>query len=147
VRAALPQARLFVVGAAERSFDDLERLLSLEGVDGRLHWLSDDEVNLWAAAADVCVLPYDHGAHSGVLHRAVANATPVLASPPLADEVGRFCAGEIVELRPEAWSSALTAALGSAALPAPMTGGLRTLGPATKDVYRFVLELRGRGTA
>jgi glycosyltransferase involved in cell wall biosynthesis len=142
VRAALPHARLFVVGAVQRAFADLDRLVELEGVEARLEWLVDVDVDLWAAAADVCVLPYDHGAHSGVLHRAVVNGTPVLASPTLADELARFGAGRIVDLHSAAWTSALIEALGPKGLPPPRNNANRNLGLATRDVYRSVVQGR-----
>jgi glycosyltransferase involved in cell wall biosynthesis len=119
VRAAVPTARLFVVGAAPRSFDALDELCALPGVERRDGWIDDDEFEQWAAAADVAVLPYRHGVHSGVLHRAVSNGTPVLASPPLREEVERYQAGRVVPLEVAEWASALATALGGDPLPPP----------------------------
>ena len=92
-----------LVGEAQPS-EELDRLCALEGVELRPGFLPDEEVDFWASAADVVVMPYDRGSHSGVLHRALAVATPVLGSPALAEEVERTGAGRVVVLEPDAWS-------------------------------------------
>jgi len=144
VHAARPDARLYVAGAVQQHFPELDSLSAVPGVEMRLAWLSDEEVNLWAAAADVCVLPYDHGAHSGVLHRAVVNNTPVLAAPCLRDEVERFAAGRVVDLQAGLWSSALVEALGPRRLPPPDPSRGRHMALATRDVYEGALRMRRR---
>ena len=85
--------------------------------------MPEDDLDRWAAAADVLALPYGSGSHSGVLHRGLAAGTPVLASPPLAEEVYRTGAGAVVALDPDAWAEALAGALGAHPLaPRPLTG-------------------------
>jgi glycosyltransferase involved in cell wall biosynthesis len=119
VRAQVPAARLVVAGSVLDRFDDLDRLAALDGVDARIGWLSDDDVQRWAAAADLCLLPYAHGAHSAVLHRSVVAGTPVLASPSLAEETERLRAGRVVALDARAWTDAIVDAL-THPLPAPV---------------------------
>jgi glycosyltransferase involved in cell wall biosynthesis len=75
-----PEARLLLVGEPYPS-DELDRLSALNGVELRSGFLPDEEIDTWAAAADVLVMPYDRGSHSGVLHRALAMGTPVLPGP------------------------------------------------------------------
>jgi len=134
VRAELPEARLAVAGSVLERFPDLERLLAADGVDGHVRWLDDDEVLAWAAAADVCLLPYAHGAHSAVLHRAVAAGTPVLSSPALAEETDRLGAGRVVPLEPGAWAAAIVDAL-RGALARPSAPPTREQAAATAALY------------
>jgi glycosyltransferase involved in cell wall biosynthesis len=142
VARALPEARLMLVGEAYPS-EELDRLSALEAVKIRPGFLRDEEIDLWAAAADVLVMPYDRGSHSGVLHRALAVGTPVLASPQLAEEVQSTGAGRVVELDVSAWSDAMSRALGRDPLPPPgPPGGGRATARATIDVYAEVLERR-----
>ena len=142
---AMPEARLMLVGEAHPS-EELERLCALEGVDLRPGFLPDEEVDFWAAAADVIVMPYDRGSHSGVLHRALAVATPVLGSPPLAEEVERTGAGRVVVLEPAAWSTAMLDALGPDPMPPPMQLCSGRTAVETIAVYRDVLSQRARST-
>jgi len=146
VAAALPGARLLVVGEAYDSAD-LARLEGCPGVEVRRGFVPEDDLDRWAAAADLLVLPYAVGAHSGVLHRGLAAATPVLASPPLAEEVQRTGAGEVVPLDPDAWADALVAALGTHPLPAPVAPTGRGTASGTIGVYRAVLDSRARSAA
>jgi len=113
----------------------------------RRGFVPEADLDLWAAAADILVLPYSVGSHSGVLHRGLAAGTPVLASPPLAEEVHRTAAGAVVPLDPRAWADALVGALGDRPLPPsdPPTGRGTALG--TMEVYREVLAARARGAA
>ncbi|MGA2522497.1 MAG: glycosyltransferase [Acidimicrobiales bacterium] len=141
VVAALPRARLLVVGEAYDSAD-LARLESVPGVEVRRGFVPEQDLDAWAAAADVLVLPYAVGSHSGVLHRGLAAATPVLASPPLAEEVHRTGAGAVVPLDPGAWAAALVSALGDDPLPAPSAPTGRGTARGTLAVYRQVLEAR-----
>ena len=134
-----------LVGEAYPS-EELDRLSALEAVKIRPGFLRDEEIDLWAAAADVLVMPYDRGSHSGVLHRALAVGTPVLASPQLAEEVQSTGAGRVVELDVSAWSDAMSRALGRDPLPPPRPpGGGRATARATIDVYAEVLERRAAG--
>ncbi len=119
VRAAMPDAELTVVGSLPEPLADFDRLAALDGVDVHLGWTSDDDMLRWAAAADLCVLPYAHGVHSAIMHNAVVGGTPVLASPCLAEELERLQAGRIVPLDPALWSSAIIDALGAHPLPVP----------------------------
>jgi glycosyltransferase involved in cell wall biosynthesis len=138
---AMPEARLMLVGEAQPS-GELERLCALEGVELRPGFLPDEEVDFWAAAADVVVMPYDRGSHSGVLHRAIAVATPVLGSPPLAEEVERTGAGRVVVLEPDAWSRAMLEALGPNPMPPPVQSCSGRTAVETVAVYREVLSRR-----
>ncbi len=146
VAAALPGSRLLVVGEAYESAD-LARLEACAGVEVRRGFVPEADLDLWAAAADVLVLPYSVGSHSGVLHRGLAAATPVLASPPLSEEVHRTGAGAVVPLDPAAWADALVAALGDSPLPAPAPPTGRGTGRGTLAVYREVLDARARARA
>ena len=126
---------------------DLTLLEACSGVEVRRGFVPEGDLDLWAAAADVLVLPYAVGSHSGVLHRGLAAGTPVLASPPLAEEVRRTGAGAVVPLDPDAWAEALVRALGDRppAPPGPPTG--RGTARGTLEVYREVLDRRARGVA
>jgi glycosyltransferase involved in cell wall biosynthesis len=145
VAAAVPGARLFVVGQA---YDDAELtpLAGCPGVELRLGFVPEDDLDRWAAAADVLALPYGSGSHSGVLHRGLAAGTPVLASPPLAEEVYRTRAGAVVALDPDAWAEALAGALGAHPLdpPAPPDRGhaAGSTARATIAVYRQIVAAR-----
>jgi glycosyltransferase involved in cell wall biosynthesis len=146
VTEALPAARLFVVGQAYDSAD-LGDLENCPGVEVRPGFVPEGDLDRWAAAADVLVLPYSVGSHSGVLHRGLAAGTPVLASPPLAEEVHRTGAGGIVPLDPRAWARALVSALGSDPLPRPSAPTGRGTARGTLAVYREVLAARAPGVA
>jgi glycosyltransferase involved in cell wall biosynthesis len=146
VAAALPTARLLVVGQAYESAD-LALLEASPGVEVRRGFVPEDDLDLWAAAADVLVLPYAVGSHSGVLHRGLSAGTPVLASPPLAEEVHRTGAGSVVPLDTAVWTEALVRALGDHPLPRPAAPTGRGTARGTLEVYRQVLERRARGVA
>jgi len=141
VAAAMPGARLLVVGEAYESAE-LSRLEAAPGVEVRRGFVPEEDLDTWASAADVLVLPYSVGSHSGVLHRGLSAGTPVLASPPLAEEVYRTGAGGIVPLDPSAWVDALVAALGDHPLPPPLAPTGRGTARATMAVYREVLAAR-----
>ncbi|HXQ90638.1 MAG TPA: glycosyltransferase [Acidimicrobiales bacterium] len=146
VSAAVPEARLFVVGEAYDSAD-LALLEKCPGVEVRRGFIPEEDLDQWAAAADVLVLPYSVGSHSGVLHRGLAAGTPVLASPPLAEEVFRTGAGAVVPLDPGAWTQALVPALSSHPLPPPRRPTGRGTARGTLAVYRQVLAARAPGVA
>jgi glycosyltransferase involved in cell wall biosynthesis len=141
VVAAVPGARLLVVGEPYRC-DELDRLEALPGVEVQRGFIAEDDFDAWAAAPDVLVLPYHHGSHSGILHRAVAAGTPVLASPSLGDEVRRTGAGLVVPLEADAWSTALVDALTGHPPPAPPVPTGRGTALATLAVYRDVVDRR-----
>jgi glycosyltransferase involved in cell wall biosynthesis len=143
VVARVPGARLLLVGEPY-GCPELDRLERAEGVELRAGFVAEDDFDSWAAAADVVVLPYHRGSHSGILHRAVAAGTPVLASPSLADEVQRTGAGLVVALDPPSWADALVAALtGDPPAPPPAPTG-RSTALATLAVYRDVLSRRAK---
>ncbi len=146
VAAALPGSRLLVVGEAYESAD-LTLLEACSGVEVRRGFVPEGDLDLWAAAADILVLPYAVGSHSGVLHRGLAAGTPVLASPPLAEEVVRTGAGAVVPLDPDTWAQALVRALSTDPLPRPARPTGRGTARATLEVYRQVLDRRARGVA
>jgi glycosyltransferase involved in cell wall biosynthesis len=146
VSAAAPGARLLVVGEAYDSAD-LALLERCSGVDVRRGFVPEDDLDRWAAAADLLVLPYAVGSHSGVLHRGLAAGTPVLASPPLSEEVYRTGAGAVVPLDPDAWAEALVSALGPHPLPRPTPPTGRGSARGTVAVYREVLRERARAVA
>jgi glycosyltransferase involved in cell wall biosynthesis len=146
VSAAAPGARLLVVGEAYDS-DDLALLERCSGVEVRRGFVPEDDLDRWAAAADLLVLPYAVGSHSGVLHRGLAAGTPVLASPPLSEEVHRTGAGAVVPLDPDAWADALVSALGPHPLPRPTPPTGRGSARGTLAVYREVLRERARTVA
>jgi glycosyltransferase involved in cell wall biosynthesis len=146
VVSALPGAKLLVVGEAYESAD-VARLEACPGVEMRRGFVPEDDLDLWAAAADVLVLPYAVGSHSGVLHRGLAAGTPVLASPPLAEEVYRTGAGAVVPLDATAWAEALVPALSDRPLAPPTAPTGRGTARGTLEVYREVLDRRARGVA
>jgi glycosyltransferase involved in cell wall biosynthesis len=146
VRARVPTARLLIAGEPYRC-EELERLEQMEGVEVRRGFIAEEDFDSWAAAPDVLVLPYRHGSHSGILHRGVAAGTPVLASPPLADEVRRTGAGTVVPLRATAWADALAQSLRGAPPPAPPVPTGRATAAATMAVYRDVIEQRAHRRA
>ncbi len=141
VTAAVPGAKLLVVGEAYDSAD-LAGLENCPGVEVRRGFVPEGDLDRWAAAADVLVLPYSVGSHSGVLHRGLAAGTPVVASPPLAEEVFRTGAGVVVPLDPGAWAQALVPALSSHPLPRPGPPTGRGTARGTLAVYRQVLAAR-----
>ncbi len=141
VRAALPNAVLTVAGSLPEPLPDLDRLAALDGVDVRLGWLTDEDILRWAAAADLCLLPYAHGVHSAIMHSAVVAGTPVLASRPLAEELERFRAGRIVDLDAQKWSEAIIEALSSDPLPTPAAPPRRAQAEATNALYKRLLTL------
>ena len=141
VIAALPQASLHIVGDGG---DDVPALASLEAIPGvrlRREWIDDLEVDLWASAADLVVTPYLLGSHSGVIDRATAVGTPVLASPVLAQQVERLGAGRVVELEPAAWSRNIIDALIAPIPPPPVPDGQLTV-RATVAMYERVMATR-----
>lgn len=141
VAAALPGARLLLVGDPYDSaaLDELEKT---PGVEVRRGFVPEEELDCWAAAADVLVLPYHHGSHSGVLHRGLAAGTPVLASPPLAEEVHRTGAGRVLPLDPGMWSEHLIQVLGGQPLPRPPEPQGRQSALGALAVYREALATR-----
>jgi glycosyltransferase involved in cell wall biosynthesis len=143
VVAAVPDARLLVVGEPYDcpGLDELERL---PGVEVRRGFVPEEEIDCWAAAADVLVLPYHVGSHSGVMHRGLIVGTPVLASPSLAEEVQRTGAGRVVPLDPTLWSESLTEVLAGSPLPRPPEPQGRQSARSTLEVYREVLAERSR---
>jgi glycosyltransferase involved in cell wall biosynthesis len=146
VVAAVPGARLLIVGEAYDA-GDVGLLDGIAGVARHSGFVPEEDLDAWIAAADVMLLPYSAGSHSGVLHRGLAVGTPVLASPPLAEEVYRNRAGRTVPLVPEAWAEALISALGARPLLAPCPPTVRTTAPATVAVYRQVLDARFRAAS
>jgi glycosyltransferase involved in cell wall biosynthesis len=143
VTAEVPGATLRLVGDAYPCAE-LERLERTGAVDVRPGFIDESELDCWAAAADVVVLPYLRGSHSGILHRALAVGTPVLASPPLAEEAARTGAGPVVDLSPEAWADALVEALTGRRPPPPPAPAGRDTATGTLAVYRDVLDRRAR---
>ncbi len=141
-RSAVPGARLLVVGAAYGDGTGLGPLAARPGVEVREGFVPEEDLDAWVAAADVVLLPYHHGSHSGVLHRALAAGTPVLASPALAEEVHRTGAGQVHPLVPEAWGAAVAAALGPSPLPSPPPPRGTATARGTLAVYRAVLGAR-----
>ena len=85
IRAARPQAHLFVVGDFwENNREEYEQMIREAGVadditlvDG---YLPDDEVEPYFAAADLCVLPYESATQSGVIQIAYSFGLPVIAT-------------------------------------------------------------------
>lgn len=141
VAKALPEARLLVVG---QPYDcpGLDELGRVPGVELRKGFVPEARIDWWAAAADVLVLPYEVGTHSGVLHRGMAAGTPVLASPVLAEEVHRTGAGLVVPLSAGAWTESLVDALGDRPLPVPPEPTGTETARGTIAVYRSVIEAR-----
>jgi len=139
---AVPGARLLVVGEVYRS-DQFDRLAATPGVEIRAGFIPDDDLDAWAAAADVLVLPYHAGAHSGILHRGLAAGTPVLASPALAEEVYRTGAGAVAPLEVTAWGDALADALAHPLLAPTAPTGNETA-TRTLAIYRDLMEARRR---
>lgn len=141
---AQPDARLLVVGDADHDLPELERLRRLRGVEVHEGFVPEEDIDAWVSAADVLVLPYTTGTHSGVLNRGLGQGTPVLASPALSEEVVRTGAGSVVPLEPEAWTTAILEALGPSPLPTPRPtpAGQETV-KGTLGVYRDLLAARG----
>ena len=148
VAARAPGARLVIAGEPYRC-EELDALEKMAGVEIRRGFIAEDDFDSWAAAPEVIVLPYRQGAHSGILHRALAAGTAVLASPSLAEEVERTGAGLVVPLEVGAWTDALVDALSGHPPPAPARPDGQKTAEATVAVYRQVIGSRaggGRGT-
>jgi glycosyltransferase involved in cell wall biosynthesis len=139
----VPGARLAVAGSVIERFDDLDRLLALPNVEHRIGWLDDDDVLAWVAAADVALLPYAHGAISGVLLRAVLAGTPSLVSPALAEALDRYAAGRVVPLDVDAWADAIASAL-TTPLPPPVVTSPGAQAAATAALYASITASSGR---
>ncbi len=139
----LPDARLFVVGQAYgAAADSLAELQSKPGISVIEGFIPEDEVEPWLEAANVVLLPYSHGSHSQVLHRAAEMGTPVIASPPLAEETHRLSAGLAIPLDPELWAETIATALARGSLsepPLPSRGGTAV---ATARLYEEILVSR-----
>ena len=85
IRAARPQAHLFVVGDFwENNKEEYEQLIRETGAAGDITlvdgYLPDDEVEPYFAAADLCVLPYESATQSGVIQIAYSFGLPVIAT-------------------------------------------------------------------
>ena len=84
VATEVPRARLLVAGAPRMSTESIERRARREPLAGRVvlepRYLSDEEIDLRFAAADVVVLPYLAASQSAVLARALGYARAVIAS-------------------------------------------------------------------
>ncbi|MFV1990353.1 MAG: glycosyltransferase, partial [Acidimicrobiales bacterium] len=132
-----PDAELHIVGKVAEQSEDLSRLVDMDGVIVHDAWLPEGKFNQWAAAADVCVLPYESGVHSGVLHRVVANATHVIVSPSLEEEASRYTNIPVVRLDPAAWVSAVLLAEGT---EVPQPPEEATMG---RDTVRFYNRICG----
>ena len=81
IRAARPQAHLFVVGDFwENNKEEYEQLIRETGAAGDITlvdgYLPDDEVEPYFAAADLCVLPYESATQSGVIQIAYSFGLP-----------------------------------------------------------------------
>jgi glycosyltransferase involved in cell wall biosynthesis len=123
----VPDACLLAVGR-ERTADPIDRLyrawlhrLTRRGrkagwLDFRPGHVSEEELSLFIASADVVVFPYlrPYGSASGILHRTLAAGRPVICSNvPTFAEVLEAWGGELPELIVaagdiESWSRALT---------------------------------------
>lgn len=135
-------ARLYVVGAAYGVQDELDELRRLAGVEVQEGWTDEALVDVWAAAPDVLLLPYNHGSHSGVLSRCLLVGTPALVSPPLSEDAMRMQAGRVVPLDPQAWIDAILGALGPDPIPPPpFPSGDRAVA-GTVALYREILAKR-----
>lgn len=128
-------AKLAVVGDGDEDVEGLARLVSQPGVELRKAFLPAEDFDRWAAAADVLLMPYRQGSHSGVLPHALAAGTPVLSSPVLGEEVLRTGAGRVVERDPAAWSEAIADALWRSPLPPPVAHQQSETGIATLAFY------------
>jgi glycosyltransferase involved in cell wall biosynthesis len=145
VTAEVPDAKLLLVGDSYES-PELTALEAVPGVEVHRGFIPEEELDWWVAAANVLVLAYLRGSHSGVLHRGLAAGTPVLASPTLSEEVERTEAGRVIPLEPDLWAAGLIDALSGTPLPtppAPAPGGEMTA-VGTLAVYREVLRARSR---
>ncbi len=123
--AALPMASLHIVGSGRvdhpeigRYVAELERICRHSpGVELHNRYVSDDQFDLWLAAADAVVLPYREIWSSGVVERARLFDKPVIASdlPQLRHQLaadgggGSMTAGDVTELAvamEKVWSGA-----------------------------------------
>jgi glycosyltransferase involved in cell wall biosynthesis len=83
VRAAIPMARLLVVGrlADAGARPDLDRLTALPGVEARERYVSVPEMVDYHAVSDVVVFPYQRISQSGAFMTAVGLGRPTVVSP------------------------------------------------------------------
>jgi glycosyltransferase involved in cell wall biosynthesis len=83
VRAAIPMARLLVVGrlADAGARPDLDRLTALPGVEARERYVSVPEMVDYHAVSDVVVFPYQRTSQSGAFMTAVGLGRPTVVSP------------------------------------------------------------------
>ena len=126
-RAGIPGARLVVAGSVRDHDPEAERYARalgrrIDGVDGAVfveRYLSDDEFDLWLAAADRVVLPYRRAWSSGVLARAHALGVPAIVAGigGLAEQAG---ADDVIVDDDGALEGAMRGAAGS---PPPVAGG------------------------
>jgi D-inositol-3-phosphate glycosyltransferase len=84
VHAALPTARLLLVGRAPHGFARYEQRLTELGIADAVtavpRYLPLGEVGHWFAASDLVVLPYAEASQSGVIQLAYAFKRPVIAT-------------------------------------------------------------------
>ena len=111
---------LLLVGQSNGDVGPILTRLVSAGAELREGFVDEGDVDTWLAAADVVVLPYTRGSHSGVLQRAVGLGVPVLASPALEEEANRFGA-TVLPLEPEIWAQWLSQVIDSP-LPAGKAG-------------------------
>jgi glycosyltransferase involved in cell wall biosynthesis len=104
------RVRLVLVGASSPEVQQAIAELASRGAEIVDCFVPENEVDACLRAADILILPYLHGAHSGILQRAVWNRTRVLVSPALGEEAGRFGV-EVVPLNVPDWRSAILRAL------------------------------------
>lgn len=136
-------ARLFVVGQAYgEARQALGELSRKPGVEVREGFIPDEVVDPWLEAANVVLLPYSHGSHSQVLHRAAEMGTPAIVSPPLAEELHRLSAGLAIPLDPRLWAETIAAALGPEPLAEPPLPTRGDTAAATAALYEELVASR-----
>jgi len=92
-----PEARLRVCGKQTNDVKFNQEILSANGVDFHLHFISDDDYYHFVKSARYVILPYLYGTNSGIISTVLSLSTdvitsdlPMFAENPLVDSEDMF---------------------------------------------------------
>jgi glycosyltransferase involved in cell wall biosynthesis len=152
VKAAVPEARLLVVGSrGDRGVEaDLNRLRGLSGVEVDERYVSVQDMLDYHAVCDVVVLPYRRISQSGALMTAIGLGRPTVLTPldglleqvrglesvVVATEVSAHAVADAIVSSLRLVDELAQAAVRDRELTANASFGWRNIGRATADVYQ-----------
>ncbi len=103
VHDAHPDTSLLIVGECYENAEEYKTLIANCRAKDRIRWINEyvanEEIARYYGAADLVVLPYVSATQSGIVKIAFGFEKPVIATRVggLAEEIGRWKAGEVVE--------------------------------------------------